>query len=71
MFWILTAVLVALGALLVLSRRRRYDSPGEEPWRAALESDDEPLDVEEIRKAEEEWLQDDGWSEPPEDDSWR
>ena len=71
MFWILMAVLVLLGAALVFRRRGRYESPREEPWRSSLEPSDEPLDIEEIRRAEDEWLQEDGWRDPPEDESWR
>ncbi len=71
MLWILMAFLVVLSAMVVLRRRARYESPGEEPWRASLQSEDEPLDLEEIRQAEDEWLQDDGWRDSSEDDSWR
>lgn len=55
MLWITMALLVLLGGFAVLRRRRAYETPEHEPWRASLD-DDEPLDMDEIRKAEEEWL---------------
>lgn len=50
----LLGVLALLAGLAALRRRRRPPEP-EEPWRRSLE-DDEPLDLEEIRRAEEEFL---------------
>jgi cytochrome c-type biogenesis protein CcmH/NrfF len=70
MLWVLMAVLVIVGAVLAFQRKRRYDSPRDEAWRASLDSD-EALEIEEIRRAEEEWLEAGGWEEPPEDDAWR
>lgn len=70
MFWILMAILVVMGAALVLRRRRQYETPRQEPWRSSL-AKDEPLDLEEIRRAEDEWLQEDAWEDLPEDESWR
>lgn len=71
MFWMLLAILVIAAFILALSRRRRYESTEDEPWRASLR-DDEPLDMEAARQAEEEWLADSGWQD--EDDNaeqWR
>lgn len=70
MFWLLLTVLALLGGLAMSPRRKSYESVEEEPWRASLE-DDDPLDVEEARRAEEEWLED-SWEEEEEDDEpWR
>lgn len=71
MLWFLLAAMVVIGAILAMQRRRRYESPRDEPWRASLASDDEPLEMDEIRRAEEEWLEESGWEDQPEDDSWR
>lgn len=65
------ALLAVLGAAAAMRRRRGYEDPGEEPWRASLQRDDEPLDVEEIRRAEDEWLEEDGWSDAAGDEEWR
>lgn len=69
MFWLLLALLVVLGAYSMARRRRSYHSTAAEPWRVSL-NDDEPLDIEEVRRAEEEWLDDSGW-EAAEDEEWR
>lgn len=77
MFWVMMALLVAAGFLL---RRRETGSTEDEPWRASIEAegDEAPLDIEEIRRAEEEWLAgsewnaDSGdWSGEVEDEEWR
>lgn len=70
MLWILMGLLVVIGGLLAFRRRQGYESTEREPWRASLASD-EPLDVDEARRAEEEWLETEEWEEPPEDDTWR
>lgn len=68
MFWITMALFVLWGGFLMVNRRRRnYRSTEEEPWRASLESD-APLDIDEIRRAEEEWRADEEWHP---DDEWR
>lgn len=69
MFWMMLAVLVVVGALLMIARRRRYETVEEEPWRASLVEDDEPLDIEEVRRAEEEFLAE-PWQED-EEEPWR
>ena len=69
MFWLLLALLVLLGAYSMTRRRRLYESTAAEPWRASLK-EDEPLDIEEVRRAEEEWLDDSGW-QSAEDEEWR
>ncbi len=68
MFWLMLALLVVVGALLALSRRRSYESVEEEPWRASLTEEDEPLDMDEVRRAEEEFLAD-SWEE--DEEPWR
>ena len=77
MFWVMMALLVAAGFLL---RRRETGTSEEEPWLASLErdGDDSPLDIEEIRRAEEEWLagsewnaESGDWSGEAEEEDWR
>ncbi len=70
MFWILLAVLVVIGAWLAFARRRRYETVEDEPWRASLADDDEPLDMEEARRAEQEFLAD-HWDEEEDEEPWR
>ena len=70
MFWLLLTVLLIVGAVAALLRRRRYESVDAEPWRASLGEDDEPLDLEEARRAEEEFLADD-WRDDEDDEGWR
>ncbi|HUE97437.1 MAG TPA: hypothetical protein VMN39_12310 [Longimicrobiaceae bacterium] len=76
MFWVLMALLVVAGGVLL--RRRQPIGEDREPWRASLreEEEDEPLDLEEIRRAEDEWLAEEAWAEEdwqddPDDESWR
>lgn len=69
MFWLALALLVVLAAFSLARRRRAYEAAADEPWRASL-GDDEPLDVEEARRAEEEWLEGADW-EVAEDEEWR
>lgn len=77
MFWVMMALLLAAGFML---RRRETGASEDEPWQASLEGagGDSPLDIEEIRRAEEEWLAgsewdaDSGdWSGDVEDEDWR
>jgi hypothetical protein len=70
MLWLLLAMLVILGFFAAMTRRRRYESVEEEPWRASL-GDDEPLDWEAARQAEEEWLQENTRDGDEEDEPWR
>jgi len=70
MLWVLMAVLVLVAGLSLMRRRAAYESMEDEPWRASLQADDEPLDLDEIRRAEEEWLADEPWSEAADED-WR
>lgn len=67
MIWFMLAI-VTIGAFVV--RRRAANLFEGEAWRVSLE-DDEPLDVEEARQAEEEWLQESGWEDYEDDESWR
>lgn len=71
MLWFLMTLLVLFGAAAALRRRRAYESAEDEPWRASLKEEEEPLDMDEIRRAEEEWLDDEPWSDCDEDDDWR
>lgn len=70
MFWLFLTVLVVIGGLLMMRRRAEFVAAESEPWRASL-GDDEPLDIEEIRRAEKEWLESSEWEDLPEDESWR
>ncbi|HET7275536.1 MAG TPA: hypothetical protein VFI91_10275 [Longimicrobiaceae bacterium] len=65
MFWLILSVLAIIAAAVIGLRRRRYTGMEDEPWRASL-GDDEPLDMDEIRKAEEEW---NDW-DSDEDEPW-
>jgi hypothetical protein len=67
MFWIVMALLLVAAGIGMAGRRRRYESVEEEPWRASLD-DDEPLDVDAARRAEEEFLTDDPTGEA--DEPW-
>lgn len=67
--WAVLAILAVLGGLAAWSRRRGYESVEDEPWRASL--DDEPLDMEEARRAEDEFLQGEAWQPDEEDEPWR
>lgn len=71
MLWMALAILALVAGFLALRRRRGYESVETEPWRASLAEEDEPLDLEEIRRAEEEWLGDGEWDGEAEDESWR
>jgi hypothetical protein len=72
MLGLLFAILLVIAVLLVASRRRDVDPAGDEPWRASLrEEDDEPLDIEEIRRAEAEWAAEGAYDWEDEDESWR
>jgi hypothetical protein len=71
MFWMLIAVLALVGGGLALTRRKSAVEEPTEPWRASL-GDDEPLDLDEIRRAEQEWLdEDDGWEEEDDEPAFR
>jgi hypothetical protein len=67
--WIALATVVLLGGIAAMRRRRMYESVEEEPWRASLE-EDEPLDLDEIRRAEEEWLEERDTFDDVTDDEW-
>ncbi len=71
MLWVLLAVLLLYAGVSMMRRRRAYETADAEPWRASLAADDEPLDMEEIRRAEDQWLADEEWSDHPDEDSWR
>jgi hypothetical protein len=70
MLWLMMALLVVVAAMAVLRRKQRYGTTQDEPWRASLD-DDEPLDMDEIRREEEEWLKSSGWDDPSDDEAWR
>ncbi|CAN5744086.1 hypothetical protein BH23GEM6_BH23GEM6_07820 [soil metagenome] len=72
MMGLLFAVLLMAAIFMVIRRGRAPTSSPEEPWRASLrENEDEPLDLEEIRLAEEEWEAEGGLDWEEEDESWR
>lgn len=68
MLWLVLAILVIVGAAVAFTRHRRYESIEDEPWRASLD-EDEPLDLDQARRAEEEFLADEWQGE--EDEPWR
>ena len=70
MLWMLMAIAVIAGGMMMMRRRRAYEASEHEPWRASL-NEDEPLDLDEIRRAEEDWLEDEGWEDRPEEEAWR
>jgi hypothetical protein len=71
MFWLLVAILAVVAFFAVAARRRSYESVEQEPWRASL-GDDEPLDMEAARRAEEEWLKESAWEDDNEEqEPWR
>lgn len=70
MYGILFALLVLIAVLALLFRGRPAPE-ADEPWRASLREDDEPLDIDEIRRAEEEWGAGGGDWEVEEGDEWR
>lgn len=71
MFWLLLSLLVIVGGILVMRRTASYEVRDDEPWRRSLVSDDEPLDMDEARRAEDEWLESTSWEDVQDDESWR
>jgi hypothetical protein len=71
MLGLLFAVLLVIAVLVVAARRRNAPVPADEPWRQSLVQDDEPLDIEEIRRAEAEWAAEEAFDWEEEDESWR
>lgn len=69
MLWIILALVAVLAGAAAMTRRRSYESVEDEPWRASLD-EDEPLDLDEIERAEEEFYEDEGWS-GDDDEGWR
>ncbi len=70
MLWLLMALFVIVGGVMMLRRKAEFVAGEDEPWRQSL-GEDEPLDIDEIRRAEEEWSDTAEWEDPPEDESWR
>ncbi|CAN5686496.1 hypothetical protein BH23GEM11_BH23GEM11_03290 [soil metagenome] len=76
MLFLLLSLIVVVGGFVALGRRRKgaaWESRlEEEPWALSLRDeelgDDEPVDDDEIRAAEDAFLQEDGWE--PEEDGW-
>ncbi len=73
MLGLLFAVLLVIAVLVIAGRRRSATVPADEPWRQSLveEDDNEPLDIEEIRRAEAEWAAEEAFDWEEEDESWR
>jgi hypothetical protein len=67
MFWIALALLLVVGALLARGRKQRYEAVAEEPWRASLQDEDDEIDEDELRRAEQELLHEG----EEEDEPWR
>jgi hypothetical protein len=70
MLWLLMTLLVLVAGIIVLRRKATFVAADDEPWRQSLD-EDEPLDIDEIRQAEEEWIETTEWEDPPDDESWR
>lgn len=68
-FWLILTILALVAGASAL-RRRSPSSIRREPWEPDP-ADDEPLDMEEISRAEAEWEADQDWEEPPEEEAWR
>ncbi len=68
-FWLVLTILALMAGFASL-RRRSPSSIEREPWEPDP-ADDPPLDMEEIRRAEEEWEADQGWEDPSEEEEWR
>jgi hypothetical protein len=69
--WLALTVLLIAAFLLAVSRRKRYESVEDEPWRASLRDDDDELDMDAAREAEEEWLREEEWNGDQADEPWR
>ncbi len=65
--FLLFTLIVLVGGVVAMGRRKRgYDDPRaleEEPWRASLEEEDEPLDEDAAREAEDAFWAEEGWDE--------
>ncbi|MBA4159403.1 MAG: hypothetical protein H0X65_18305 [Gemmatimonadetes bacterium] len=72
MFWLLLTILLVIAGVIALSRRRNYRAREveDEPWRASLD-EDEPLDLDAAREAEERWLAEEWEEDDAEDEPWR
>ena len=68
-FWLVLTILSIVAGVAAI-RRRSPSSIEREPWEPDP-ADDEPLDLDEIRRAEAEWEADQGWEDPPEEEAWR
>jgi hypothetical protein len=71
MIGLLFALLLVAAVILVARRRQSPVVPVDEPWRESLNDGTEPLDIEEIRRAEEEWATEGGLEWEEDDDGWR
>lgn len=69
LFWLVLSIIAIAGAVVALRRRRGYESPEAEPWRASMDDAGEPLDWDEAAIAEEEFHAD-SWGPEEEDDDW-
>ncbi len=71
MIGLVFALLLVAAVALVARRRGSPKTPVDEPWRESLREDAEPLDIEEIRRAEEEWAAEGGLEWEEDSESWR
>ncbi len=70
MLWLFLTLLLITGGVLLMRRKAAYVASEDEPWRRSL-PEDAPLDIDEIRSAENEWTSGDDWKDLPDDESWR
>ncbi len=69
-FFLVLAALIVFAGVRALRMRRPY--PEEvEPWDRAWDDDDEPLDEEEIRAAEDAFWEEGEWEDEVDDEGWR
>ncbi len=68
MFWLILTALVIVAGFALRKKRGSY-AVEREPWDAEPSPED-PLDIEEIRRAEAEWEAEEDWEDPPEEE-WR
>lgn len=63
-------ILILLAVVAIIVRKPRRAKYEDEPWRASLNEEDEPLDMEEARRAEEEWENEGGLEWEEDEEGW-